>query len=55
VHIVVMHVPPRDGREQHLEELGGWDAMMDRIEKKYPTALTFREPMQTRSFARSPR
>lgn len=49
-HIVVMHVPPRESRAQHIEERGGWDAMLDRIEQQYPTAVTFRKPMQSRSF-----
>ncbi len=49
-HIVVMHVPPRESSAQHIEERGGWDAMLDRIEKQYPTAVTFRQPMQSRSF-----
>lgn len=49
--IVVMHVPPRNSHAQHIEELGGWDAMLDRIEKHYPAAVTFRKPMQSRAFS----
>jgi len=52
--IAVMHVPPRDSRAQHIEDRGGWDAMLDRIEEQYRGAVTFREPMQTRNFSRSP-
>lgn len=51
--IVVMHIPPRNVRAQHIEQRGGWDAMLGRIEKQYPAAVIFREPMQTRSFPRS--
>ncbi len=53
--IVVMHVPPRDSQEQHIEERGGWDAMLDRIQKQYPAAVSFRKPMQSRSFPSSSR
>ena len=45
-----MHVPPRETRADHIEELGGWDAMLDLIEKQVPGAIAFREEMTARRF-----
>ena len=48
--IVVMHVPPPDSRARHIVELGGWNAMLDLIEREVPNAYVFRKEMATRRF-----
>jgi len=46
--IVPMHIPPPDDPRGYLEESGGFEKMLERIEAAYPQAVTFRSVMSSK-------
>jgi L-ascorbate metabolism protein UlaG (beta-lactamase superfamily) len=43
--VLVMHVPLRSAKDPYIQELGGWDKMLSKIEKDVPEAVVFRDQM----------
>lgn len=48
--IIPMHLPPNDDPRHYLDDTGGFEGTVARIASNHPNAVTFEEPMTTKTF-----
>ena len=48
--VIPMHIPPQDDPRNYMQDTGGFDGTVARIESNHPGAVTLRDVMTSRTF-----